>query len=89
MLGLLEGGVPFGDPRGDVVAEIDKELMEILVCPKTKARLVQEGDWLYSTDAQTRLRYPVRDGIPIMLLEEAQAVEQAEFDRVVGGGGRR
>ena len=36
----------------------------------------------------TRLRYPVRDGIPIMLIEEAETVEQTEFERIVGAAAR-
>lgn len=66
------------------MTQIDKELLEILVCPKSKASLIQVGEWLYSTDARTRLRYPIRDGIPIMLIEEAETVDRGEFDRVVG-----
>ena len=67
------------------VGELDEELLRLLVCPKSKVPLVQEGDWLYSTDPETRLRYPVREGIPIMLIEEAETVAPEEFDRVVGG----
>jgi len=70
------------------MAALDKELLEVLVCPKSKARLVQVGDWLYSTDRETRLRYPVRDGIPIMLIDEAEQVDPEEFDKVVGGAAR-
>jgi uncharacterized protein len=66
------------------LAELDKELLAILVCPKTKAPLIQSGDWLYSTDPETRLRYPIRDGIPVMLIDEAETVEAADFERVVG-----
>jgi uncharacterized protein YbaR (Trm112 family) len=66
------------------MAEIDKELLEILVCPESKAPLRQVGDWLYSTDPKTRRRYPIRDGIPIMLIEEAQTVSPEEFERVLG-----
>lgn len=66
------------------MADIKPELLEILVCPKTKAPLMQSGDWLYSTDPETRLRYPVRNGIPIMLIDEAETVDEAEFERVVG-----
>ena len=61
---------------------MDKELLDILVCPKTKAPLIQQGDWLYSTDPETRLRYPVRDGIPVMLIDEAETVAPDEFQRV-------
>ena len=67
---------------------LDKELLDILVCPKSKAPLVEVGDWLYSTDPGTRLRYPVRNGIPIMLIEEAETVEQEEFEKIVGAAAR-
>ena len=62
---------------------INPELMQILVCPESHARLVQVGDWLYSTDAATRRRYPIREGIPIMLIDESQVVDEAEFHRVL------
>lgn len=51
---------------------IDKALLEILVCPVCKARLAQKGESLKCL--QCRRVYPVRDGIPIML------VDQATFD---------
>ena len=62
---------------------LDPELMEILVCPDSHARLVQVGDWLYSTDPATRRRYPIREGIPIMLIDESEVVDEAEFKRVM------
>ncbi len=62
---------------------IDPELMKILVCPETHARLVQVGDWLYSTDPATRRRYPVREGIPIMLIDESEVVEETEFKKLM------
>lgn len=62
---------------------IDPELMKILVCPESHARLLQVGDWLYSTDADSRRRYPIRDGIPIMLIDESEVVDQAEFSRIM------
>ncbi len=65
------------------MGEIDSELLRIMVCPISHAPLVQVGDWLYSTDRETRRRYPVRDDIPILLVEESEAVEQEEFDRVM------
>ena len=63
--------------------QIDKELLDILVCPESKAALVQIDDWLYSTDRSTRRRYPVRDGIPILIIEESEVVDEAEYDRVM------
>ena len=52
---------------------ISAELMEILVCPKSHGALEQRGDWLYCEESQ--LRYPIRDGIPIMLIDEAIPLE--------------
>jgi uncharacterized protein len=62
---------------------ISSELMEILVCPESHAHLVQVGEWLYSTDPATRRRYPIREGIPIMLIDESEVVDEAEFARVM------
>lgn len=61
---------------------IDKALLDILVCPETHAALVLDGEWLYSTDSVSRRRYPIRDGIPILLIDESEVVEEAAF-RVV------
>ncbi|HOW70434.1 MAG TPA: hypothetical protein PKY77_07520 [Phycisphaerae bacterium] len=62
---------------------LDPELMEILVCPESHARLEQVGEWLYSTDPATRRRYPIREGIPIMLIDESEVVDEAEFKRIM------
>lgn len=62
---------------------IDAELLKIMVCPLARTPLVQVGDWLYSTDAKTRRKYPIRDGIPIMLIDESQVCDEAEFGKVM------
>jgi uncharacterized protein YbaR (Trm112 family) len=49
---------------------IDSDLLELLRCPLTRSRLRQEGDWLIAEVGG--LAYPVRDGIPVMLIEEAR-----------------
>jgi hypothetical protein len=49
---------------------IRPELLEILRCPLTRSRLRQEGDWLIAEGGG--LSYPIRDGIPVMLIEEAR-----------------
>jgi len=67
---------------------IDSKLMEILVCPDSHAPLVQVGDWLYSTDAKTRRRYPIREGIPIMLIDESEVVSEEDHRRVMRENGR-
>ena len=48
---------------------IDADLLTILRCPITRSPLQQEGDFLVAQVGG--LRYPVRDGIPVMLVEEA------------------
>ena len=68
---------------GAAVSAIQRELLDILECPVAHVPLVQEGDWLYSTDRETRRKYPVRDGIPIMLVEESLETPVEEFDRVM------
>jgi uncharacterized protein YbaR (Trm112 family) len=49
---------------------IDKELLEILACPLDKQPVRLEGDRLICSDCGRR--YPIRDGIPVMLVEEAE-----------------
>lgn len=49
---------------------IDPELLDLLRCPLTRSRLRQEGDFLVAEVGG--LSYPVRDGIPVMLVEEAR-----------------
>jgi uncharacterized protein YbaR (Trm112 family) len=51
---------------------IDKELLEILACPQCKAKVKVEGEKIICTNPQCGLRYPVRDGIPVMLIDEAE-----------------
>lgn len=50
--------------------QIDAELLELLRCPLTRSPLRQQGDFLVAEVGG--LMYPVRDGIPVMLMEEAK-----------------
>ena len=52
---------------------IDQELLEILACPACKTAVRLEGERLVCNSCNRR--YPIRDGIPIMLVEEAEAGE--------------
>ncbi|MAL61992.1 MAG: hypothetical protein CL563_03190 [Alphaproteobacteria bacterium] len=56
--------------------EIDPKLLEILVCPLTKGTLIYDPDAQELISEQAHLAYPIRDGIPIMLIDEARALDQ-------------
>lgn len=60
---------------------IDPDLFHILVCPLSKAPLKWVEGHLLSTDAATRRRYRVEDGIPIMLVEESEQLSEGEWER--------
>lgn len=56
-------------------ARIDPRLLEILVCPLTKATLEYDVARQELISRPAKLAYPIRDGIPIMLPEEARQLE--------------
>ncbi|OYU89243.1 MAG: hypothetical protein CFE29_17210 [Bradyrhizobiaceae bacterium PARB1] len=53
----------------------DPKLLEILVCPVTKGQLEFDADRQELISRQAKLAYPIRDGIPIMLPEEARKID--------------
>ncbi|MFN3233016.1 MAG: Trm112 family protein [Alphaproteobacteria bacterium] len=55
--------------------DIDPKLLEVLVCPVTKAPLEYDRDANELISKQAGLAYPIRDGIPIMLVDEARSLE--------------
>lgn len=57
---------------------VDPKLLEILVCPITKQRLEYDAGRQELISRAARLAYPVRDGIPIMLAEEARSLGDDE-----------
>jgi uncharacterized protein YbaR (Trm112 family) len=59
--------------------EIDARLLEILVCPRSKAALVYDRVRQELISRPARLAYPIRDGIPIMLEDEARALDEEEL----------
>ncbi len=58
--------------------EVDRKLLEILVCPLSKGPLRYDSvrDELISERA--RLAYPIREGVPILLVDEARELEEGE-----------
>jgi uncharacterized protein len=62
---------------------LDPQLLEILACPDDKGPLLyfEDEDALYNP--RLKRRYAIRDDIPIMLIDEAETVDDAEHDRLL------
>jgi len=56
-------------------AEVDPKLLEILVCPLTKSTLRYDRERQELISDKARLAFPIRDGIPIMLTDEARSLD--------------
>ncbi|MFO1135711.1 MAG: Trm112 family protein [Rhodoblastus sp.] len=72
----MTDGTPIDSDREtrDEKSLIDPRLLEILVCPVTKATLEYDASRNELISRAARLAYPIRDGIPIMLADEARAL---------------
>ncbi len=54
--------------------KVDPKLLEVLVCPLTKGPLIYDADAQELISKSAGLAYPIRDGIPIMLADEARTL---------------
>ena len=61
---------------------LDPKLLEILVCPKSKGPLVYNREAAELLSKKAGLAYPIRDGVPIMLIEEARALGEDEIAKL-------
>jgi uncharacterized protein len=59
-------------------ATVDPRLLEVLVCPVTRTPLVYDRSRQELVSKAARLAYPVRDGVPVMLPEEARPLGEGE-----------
>jgi uncharacterized protein len=59
---------------------VDPKLLEILVCPVTKGPLIYDRQRQELISKSARLAYPIRDGIPVMLEEEARKLDPSEYE---------
>ena len=59
----------------NTASQLDPKLLELLVCPLTKGPLKYDRENSELISEQAKLAYPIRDGIPIMLPEEARPLE--------------
>ena len=60
---------------------MDPKLLEILVCPVTKGALVYDRERQELLSSSARLAYPIRDGIPVMLEDEARRLTPEEIEQ--------
>ena len=60
---------------GASASRVDPKLLELLVCPLTKGRLTYDAAANELVSERAKLAYPIRDGIPIMLPEEARPLD--------------
>ena len=60
---------------------MDPKLLEILVCPVTKGPLIYDRERQELVSKSARLAYPIRDGIPVMLEDEARKLTPEEAER--------
>ena len=56
---------------------MNKKLLEILVCPLTRSKLILKNDELISREA--KLAYPIREGIPILIISEARSISDEDL----------
>ncbi len=57
------------------LSKVDPKLLELLVCPLSKARLSFNRETNELISEKAKLAYPIRDGVPIMLVSEARKIE--------------
>ena len=62
-------------------AAVDVKTLEMLVCPLTKTRLVLSSDGSELISLAARLAYPIREGVPMLSLDEARQLPDDELER--------
>lgn len=62
---------------------LDPTLLDVLACPEDKGPLLYFADEDALYNPRLRRRYAITDGIPVMLVDEAETVDDAEHDRLV------
>ena len=63
------------DPANSSIRRADPKLLEILVCPVTKTTLRYDSEKQELISDKAKLAFPIREGIPIMLVDEARKLE--------------
>ena len=71
------------DPESPDAVSLDPMLLEILACPEDKGPLLYFADEDALYNPRLHRRYAIRDGIPVMLIEEAETVSDDEHQRLM------
>ena len=66
------------DEKKTATGRVDPKLLEILVCPVTKGPLIYDRERQELISKKAGLAYPIRDGIPVMLIDEARTLSERE-----------
>ena len=57
--------------------QFDRRMLEALICPTTHTTLVYDSDRQELVSKKAKLAFPIRDGIPIMLVDQARSIDDA------------
>jgi uncharacterized protein YbaR (Trm112 family) len=63
--------------------DVDRRMLEMLVCPLTKTRLTLSADGMELISIAARLAFPIRLGVPMLTLEEAREIDPDELGRTL------
>lgn len=73
---------PAGSAKADPRFHIDPRTLEMLVCPLTKTRLTLSADGSELISIVARLAFPIRQGVPMLSLDEARELDADEVERL-------
>ena len=62
---------------------LDPQLLEILACPKCKTKVLESDQSLVCCDSQCRRSYEIKDGIPVMLVDESSILESDVWQKTM------
>lgn len=66
----------------DTAASVDPKTLEMLVCPLTKTRLALSQDRTELISVVARYAFPIRNGVPLLVLDAARKLDEDEVDRL-------
>ena len=69
--------------KGEIKKETVPDAWSWLVCPKTRSRLIYDKENMELVSLAARLAYPVRRGVPVLLIEEARQIDDTLFQHLV------